>query len=215
MIDLFDDVEEAKQELVAAKVVKTRHRIQTRRANSEAELFRIFPERIIPGDSLHVISGGTIDSLSYLQHLLKQQPMHYVLMSTWCMAGEDVAMIEAWLDSGRIARFDAYCGEIFPAQYAQIHADICRVMRKHDGRVCIFRNHSKIFAGIGDLGAWAIESSANVNTNPRTEQTAIHMDADLFEHYKTFFDGIKSFIRDFDDWTPWQAMSGDRPNQPR
>lgn len=202
--DLFGGHEEAVQQQIAARAVKTKSRIQTRRATSEASLAEILPLDMAAGESWHVISGGNIDSMSYLQHMLKTQRMQYVLMSTWCMAAEDVAMIESWLDSGRIGRFDAYCGEIFPSQYAQVHADLCRVMRKHGGRVAILRNHSKIYAGIGEQTSWAIESSANVNTNPRIEQTAIHIDAGLANHYKDFFDGVKSFTRDFDDWTPWQ-----------
>ena len=204
MADLFSGHDEIEREIVQAKTARTRLRIQTRRANSEATLAEILPGVFENGDSYHVISGGNIDSLSYLQHMLKAQSLRYVLMSTWCMAGEDVAMIEGWLTSGKISRMDCYCGEIFPSQYAQIHADLCRVMHKFGGRVCIFRNHSKVFAGIGDSGAFAIESSANVNTNPRTEQTAIHMSADLFLHYKEFFDGIKSFTKDFEEWKPWQ-----------
>lgn len=41
----------------------------------------------------------------------------------------------------------------------------------------------------------AMESSANVNTNPRIEQTAVHASRDLFEFYKEFFDGIRSIDR--------------------
>lgn len=202
--DLFGGHEDAAQQQIAARAIKTKSRIQTRRANSETALAKILPLEMAAGESWHVISGGNIDSMSYLQHMLKAQRMRYVLMSTWCMAAEDVAMIEHWLKTDRIARFDAYCGEIFPSQYVQVHADLCRVMREHNGRVAILRNHSKVYAGIGEQTSWAIESSANVNTNPRIEQTAIHMDASLARHYKDFFDGVHSFTRDFDDWTPWQ-----------
>ena len=69
----------------------------------------------------------------------------------------------------------------------------------------MFRNHSKIFAGFGkDLGGFdfVIESSANVNTNPRTENTVITINGELARFYKEFFDGINSFSKDFDDWTP-------------
>jgi hypothetical protein len=79
-------------------------------------------------------------------------------------------------------------------------------MKRYKGRVAVFRNHAKIFAGLGSGIAFAIESSANVNTNPRTEQTTINMDRSLFEFYKEYFDGIRSFNRSFDDWTPWCAV---------
>jgi len=52
----------------------------------------------------------------------------------------------------------------------------------------------------------AIESSANINTNPRTEQTVITVDTGLARFYKDFFDGIKSFERNFDDWKPFNAV---------
>lgn len=52
--------------------------------------------------------------------------------------------------------------------------------------------------------AFAIESSANINTNPRTENTTITTGNDIFEFYKDFFDGIKSFRRDYDNWQKWQ-----------
>lgn len=44
---------------------------------------------------------------------------------------------------------------------------------------------------------------SNVNTNPRTENTTINIGSDIFEFYKGFFDGIKSYERDFDRVQPW------------
>jgi len=61
----------------------------------------------------------------------------------------------------------------------------------------IARNHAKVMVGDspdGDL-YFAIESSANVNTNPRIEQTAIHADKALHDHYREFFAGIRSIDR--------------------
>lgn len=60
-------------------------------------------------------------------------------------------------------------------------------------RLCVFRNHSKIYAGEGDKFAFAIETSANINTNPRTEQGVVTIDRGLYEFYKAYFDGIESF----------------------
>ena len=40
-----------------------------------------------------------------------------------------------------------------------------------------------------------IESSANVNTNPRIEQSTIHRSTDLYAFYAEFFDGIRSIDR--------------------
>jgi hypothetical protein len=206
--DLFGngecDLSNLKDQIRDARRIATKSRIKARRAKSESNLSELLPLFIETGDSWHVISQGNIDSMSYLAHIIEYEPLDYLLMSTWCMAGEDVARIGQWIDEGKISRVDCYVGEIFPNQYTDVHAMLCQTVRRVNGRVCVFRNHAKIFAGINSRFAFAIESSANINTNPRCEQTAIHGSRELFDFYKDFFDGINGFTRDFDNWTPYE-----------
>ena len=208
--DSFPSPEEYKEQTIKARAKRTKSRLELRRAKSEAHLFEIMPTPLDTGAAYHVISGGDVDSLSFLARVLEEGPMDYVLLSTWCMALPDVERIAGWLESGRIGRMDGYGGEIFPNQYPDVHRRFCDVLRAHGGRMAIFRNHAKVYAGTGKAFDFAIESSANVNTNPRTENTVLSFGRDLFDFYKEFYDGIKSFNRDFDDWTPWQRKAGVR-----
>lgn len=185
-----------------ATAIRVRSRIAARRAKSEAHLATILPPTIQSGDSWHVLTSGDIDSLSFLAHILAAQPLDHVTLSTWCMARDDVAQIARWLDAKRIGCLDAYVGEIFPSQYADAHELLCSTVRKCGGRVCVFRNHSKLFLCRNACGSWVIESSANINTNPRTENTVITHDRALYEHHLAYLSGIHSFARDFDDWQP-------------
>ena len=171
-----------------------------RRAFSESKLADALDHNLENGFSYHCISGGDIDSMSFAKHIVRQQKLDYLLLSTWCMALDDVEQVAEWLGNGKVKRVDAYCGEIFPGSYKKEFEELKKVVRPAGGRVCIFRNHSKIFAGIGDKFSFAIESSANINTNPRSENTTIIVDDEIFHFYKDFFDGIKSFNRDFDEW---------------
>lgn len=211
------DLANLKDQVRHAQAMKSKSRIRTRRAKSEAALAEVLPPVIEVGDSWHVISQGDIDSLSFLAHIVEYEPLDYLLLSTWCMAGEDVSRLERWIAEGRIGRLDCYVGEIFPNQYTDVHIMLCAAAKKTGGRVCVFRNHSKVYARANSRLQFAIESSANINTNPRCEQTAIHADAALFEFYKEFFDGIHSFTRDFDNWTPyaWTRPETDRPEAGR
>ena len=188
---------------VKASVFKRKERHVYRRAFSESKLLEILDHDFVPGYTYHCISGGDIDSLSYLKHVVRQQDLDYCLFSTWCMADDDVEQFREWVESGKIKRLDAYCGEIFPGSYGKQFVALKEVVDMCGGRVCIFRNHAKIYTGIGDKFSFGIESSANINTNPRTEQTTITTGDDIFEFYKEFFDTIKSFNRDYDDWSPW------------
>jgi hypothetical protein len=186
----------------SASAVRTVCRTEARRARSEAVLADILPAVVEQGEAWHVMSAGDVDALSYLAHLLKATPMDYVAFSTWCMAIEDVYRLADWPADGSIGRLDAYVGEIFSGSYAKEHAALCDVVRRCGGRVAIFRNHSKVFLCRAGERAWVIESSANINTNPRTENTVITADVGLYLHHKAWFDSIKSFARDFDDWSP-------------
>jgi hypothetical protein len=144
-----------------------------RRAFSELNLLENLEKDMQEGYSYHCISGGDVDSLSYLKHIIKQQNLDYCLFSTWCMADDDILQFEEWINAGKIKRLDAYCGEIFPGSYRKQWLALKETVAKCGGRVAIFKNHSKIYAGIGEKFSFGIESSANINTNPRTENACI------------------------------------------
>lgn len=165
-----------------------------RRAFSETQLLDILSDKFKEGYSYHCITAGDVDSLSYLKCVLRQQNLEYCLFSTWCMASDDILQFDEWLTSGKIKRLDAYVGEIFPGTYRMEWKKLNEIFDKHKcGRIAVFKNHSKIYAGIGSKFAFGIETSANINTNPRTENGCITIGKDIFEFYKQYFDGIISF----------------------
>lgn len=178
--------------------MRARSRHMMRRANAEKTLAEILPRRIERGDSWHVISRGDIDALSYLRHCLAGVS-HFdnVVLSTWCIAKADMDELATWLDTGRIEKLALYCGEIFPSQYGDEYEAALKLCEEYGIKLVIAKNHSKVTlaANEGD-GYWlAIESSANVNTNPRIEQTTLTHDRALYEFYAEFFDGIRSIDR--------------------
>jgi len=165
-----------------------------RRAFSETQLLDVLGEKFQDGFSYHCITAGDVDSLSYLKCILRQQNLDYCLFSTWCMAADDILQFEEWLEIGKIKKLDAYVGEIFPGSYKFEYQKLTEVFEKYQcGRIAVFKNHSKIYAGTGDKFAFGIETSANINTNPRTENGCITIGKDIFEFYKSYFDGIISF----------------------
>ena len=54
---------------------------------------------------------------------------------------------------------------------------------------------AQLAANRADAYHLVIESSANVNTNPRIEQSTIHRSTDLYAFYAELFDGIRSIDR--------------------
>ena len=188
----------------SVQVKKTVNRHETRRVLSELALEKELPWHFEQGVSYHCISFGDVDALTYMRVVVKQQRIKYALVSTWCMASEDIREIRSWIERGYIGRVDFYVGEIFKASYYQQYEELQDLCKKLGGRVAICRNHSKVMVLIGERFDVIIESSANVNTNPRIEQCVITVDSELAHWYKDFYDGINSFERNFDDVEPWK-----------
>ncbi len=169
-----------------------------RRAFSETRLLDAFAApgfHFEEGVSYHLLTGGDIDVLSYLKAVIRQQRLEHCLISTWCMAADDVLQFREWIEQDHINRLDIYVGEIFTGSYKTEYSMLKRLYDDYPGlgRICVFRNHSKIMAGIGAKFAFGIQTSANINTNPRTEQACITIDRGLYDFYKNYFDGINSF----------------------
>ena len=83
--------------------------------------------------------------------------------------------------------------------------ELGEIARKGGGRLGVFRNHSKVMAFYGERFDGAILSSANVNTNPRTENTVIDCTTDAADFYRAFFDDIHPFnYKDFPNFRPFQ-----------
>ena len=105
--------------------------------------------------------------------------------------------VQQWYDAGRIKKLDMYLGEIFPGSYKIEWQMVKKFYSEHPeaGRAAVFKNHSKIYAGCNEADNFyfGIQTSANINTNPRTEQGSIIVDRGLYEFYKEYFDSINSF----------------------
>ena len=182
------------EEQKKASAIAVRHnRTIMRRANSEAHMEEIMPA-IEMGASYHVISRGDVDSMTYLIHLLKHGgPIETLTLSTWCMARPDIREIQAAVGSGMVGAAHFCVGEIFPNQYTDEYDALRTLETGGNIRVTVARNHSKVMLGAAPSRGWyfVIESSANANTNPRIEQTAIHMSKELHDFYAEFFADLK------------------------
>lgn len=203
--DLFDEFAAAEAALqveqrahaadVKAVAIKRKaQRLTLRRAKTEAVLLDILPKTLENDHSYHVTSHGDVDALPYLIHILRAQPLDRLLLATWCMSMADIDYLRGELEAYRLDKIDFVLGEIFPSSYTDEYEAIQRMERDGMATMKIARCHAKVMAGSHAASGFyfAMESSANVNTNPRIEQTAIHTSRALHDFYVEFFDGLKS-----------------------
>lgn len=199
-----EDMEpEAQRRSVA--VLKTMDTQRKMRLLSQEALERALPWHLERGCAYHVISAGDVDSLTYLRHIAREQRIRYAIVSTWCMATADAEEMMEWVERGIVGRFDFYVGEIFKDGYRGCRDKLDEICALCGGRVARFRNHSKVMAVFGEEYDCVIESSANVDTNPRTEQTCITVSGELARFYKEYYDGINDFDGKYRDWRPMEV----------
>jgi hypothetical protein len=180
--------------LGASAAIRRAHRAYTRRATSADKLAQLLPPQIQPGESWHVLSSGDIDVLAFIRHLLAgARWFDFVLSTTWRINRDDLEQVEAWLNAGAIEEFhlliDQRFGRLAPDEYQLAQ----HLAATYGGSVTTCLNHSKVtLCGQHASNTWlVIESSANINTNNRLEQTAVHNCQTLFEFYKEAFNGIR------------------------
>jgi hypothetical protein len=181
--------------------IKVSHRMGARqlwrKASSEKALEAAMPWHFQEGDCYHCFSFGDVDSFTFFKMVLRQQPIKYAAISTWCMAGEDVTDLRRWHERGMVGRVDFFLGEIFKSGYPDVYRAVQEFIRECGGRMVIFRNHSKVMAIEGERFDCLIESSANINTNPRSENTVLTVDRELTGEYIQLFSEIVPFNKDF------------------
>ena len=190
--ELCGSIEDSGQEIDAG-AVKSKSVHLFHRLFSERLLEDVLPLEVAPGECYHVISGGDVDSFSYLMWILRMQKVKHLLCSTWRIAMCDIDEFHRQITLGRIGKLDFYVGEILPNNLPEEYHTLEEVCRDSGGRIAVFRNHSKVMAGYGEKFDFTIESSANINQNPRTEQTVITIDSGVAKFYFDFFGGIVSF----------------------
>lgn len=196
--DVADRAEAKRAHRRTKECTELSQRYEYRRAFSEVRMLEAMKYvQLQDGCTYNFITAGDVDSLSFLKVVLNQHNLDYMLCSTWRMAAEDILQIQQWHEAGRIKKFDMYMGEIFPGSYKIEWNMVKKFYAEHPdvGRVAVFKNHSKIYAGcnVADGFYFGIQTSANINTNPRTEQGSITVDKGIFDFYKDYFDGINSF----------------------
>lgn len=176
------------------RAANRQHQTRTRRITSDEAVSAVLPPVIAPSESWHLLSSGDVDVLSLLRHLLHGAG-HFdtVLMTTWRINRDDLEQIQAWIDAGLIETFHLLIDQRFARLAPDEYQLASRIAAQYGGSVTMCLNHSKVtLCACPQTDTWlVIESSANVNTNHRLEQSAIHNCRTLHDFYFEAFDGIR------------------------
>lgn len=69
--------------------------------------------------------------------------------------------------------------------------NIAKTFEENEWGICAINNHSKILLFDTDLGKYVLETSSNLNENPKIEQFSFEKNEELYNFYLALFKEIK------------------------
>lgn len=163
------------------------------RVHREANLRGIFPTSLDLKTVYLFMSTGDIDQLSYPTVIIEKFGVFDTFYcSTWTMTHLDVGVIASWADSGLIREPCFAVGEYFAKRETAAYATLVAIISRTRGRVRCFANHAKIvLLGSAARDEWiVITGSSNLSMNPRSEQTTIFNDKEIYDFYRDWFESL-------------------------
>lgn len=156
----------------------------------------------LPKDEVYKVMGlaGGISSLSFVKWVANNEVIEELTASTLRIGEKHFNYLAQLAQSGQMkkAKFfvSTMMADIDAKQKGQKYNYAKRFNEcasKHNWEVITINNHSKIILMKTDKGNYyVLETSANLNENPKIEQFSFSNDKALYEYYTEFFDLLES-----------------------
>ena len=146
-----------------------------------------------PGEVLKFISlHGGVASLSFIRWIADREPIEELQASTLRIGPKQYRYLDALARSGRMkkARFvtSTMQKELDTTRGPNYAREFRRIAERHGWEMCVANNHSKVIL-MKTASAWyVLETSSNLNENPKIEQYSFEDNRELYEFYSGFFD---------------------------
>ena len=156
------------------------------------QLKTALPVMPTPSESYRMISvKGGFSSISLIAHIA-QEKIESLYVSTFRVG---VKQFEVLIDLKRKGLLEAVSIITSGLQgenqkkydYLTPVLDGCE---KNGWRICELNNHSKVILAKTKNGNYVIETSSNLNENPKIEQFIVENDEGLYNWYKDFFEAV-------------------------
>lgn len=157
------------------------------------ELERVMPE--LPEDEVYkMVSCGNFSSISVVVHVARQTKIRNLYASSFRIGRKQLQAIDALHKNGRIGKCYFAVGTLMKndsetGKKYHYYDDFETICKKNNWEYATINNHSKILLFDTDDGKYVLETSSNLNENPKIEQLSFEKDDELYEFYRSIFEG--------------------------
>ena len=155
----------------------------------------------LPEDESFVyITSGGFSSIAFIVWIAGQTRIKSLFASTLRVGVRQAQMLDGLRNDGRLDKVDLLVGGAMKDNcehnrgYGYLE-QITYIFQTNGWTVSMYNNHSKVMLFDTDAGKFVIESSSNLNENPKVEQFRLEKSAELFDFYNSFFSTLKNSLK--------------------
>lgn len=148
----------------------------------------------LPDDNVYkFISDGGFSSCAFIKFVADRAVIHNLHASSFRIGKKELQIIDMLFKSGRIKQCFFAVGTLMAndsdkAKKYAYYSNFRDVCNSNGWEYATVNNHSKLILFDTDQGKFVLETSSNLNENPKIEQFSFEKSASLFEFYRSAFD---------------------------
>lgn len=167
---------------------KPKQKIAFNIVKSAKDLEKLVPK--LPQNECYkfISSSGHFSSISFVKMVGKHSKINELFASTLCVGLKEIAEMDRMKKDGQLENARFVVGKIMES-YARnstrsrLYTGFAEICDKHGWGVAIVNNHSRIILMDTNEGKFVLETSSNLNENPKIEQFSFEKDAELYDFY--------------------------------
>ena len=191
VLDPLDETELQSTKQPTPRTLRRAAREKFKSGLKRETLAELLPEKVQPGECVHVVSNGSFDYFCFIPLILGWIGHADVLYgSTWTLNRNNALDLLAFYDAGKIRKITLATGTYFVRRESAVAATAIEGIRARGQRFKSWENHAKVILmsneATGDY--YAAEGSANWTANPRSEQNLIVNDRAVYDFHRAWME---------------------------
>lgn len=167
--------------------------------NLDAILNQCLPDK---DECIKLISfDGSFSSIEFISLVAMKETIIELTASTLRVGGKQAETLVALNDAGKLLKASFYIGSIMKEDIKQkikkydYYTNFLQVCGNNNWDLVVINNHSKTILMQTEYNYYVLETSSNLNENPKIEQYSFENNKELYDFYYKFFDILKTRIR--------------------
>lgn len=147
----------------------------------------------LPTDACYkYISTGGFSSISFIKFVADRTKINALTVTTLRVGRKELQLLNLLHSQGRLNKCTIITSDLMRKDSVKVKGykyfdDLGRVCKTNGWQLSTAKNHSKVLLFDTESGKYVIETSSNLNENPKIEQFSFERSKDLYHFYYSFF----------------------------